>query len=81
MNSLKNRILLIINKKKENYMKQIHLLISILLLNLISQNVFAQMKYPDTPRIAVEDTLHNIVIKDDYRWLEDGEDPKVIKWE
>jgi prolyl oligopeptidase len=62
-------------------MKKIHLLISILLLNLISQNVFAQMKYPDTPRIAVEDTLHNIVIKDDYRWLEDGEDPKVIKWE
>ncbi|MCK4695024.1 MAG: hypothetical protein KAT74_04645, partial [Candidatus Cloacimonetes bacterium] len=62
-------------------MKQIHLLISILLLNLISQNVFAQMKYPETPSIVVEDTLHNIVIKDDYRWLEDGENPKVLKWE
>ncbi len=45
------------------------------------QNLFAQIQYPETPKIAVKDTLHGIVITDNYRWLEDGENPDVINWE
>ncbi len=44
-------------------------------------NVSAQLKYPKTPKIAVKDTLHGTVITDNYRWLEDGENPEVINWE
>ncbi len=44
-------------------------------------NLSAQLKYPETPKIAVQDTLHGTVITDNYRWLEDGENPEVIKWE
>lgn len=36
--------------------------------------------YPLTPRSAVADTLHGTVIVDEYRWLEDGADPRVIAW-
>ena len=45
------------------------------------QNLFAQTQYPETPKIAIKDTLHGIVITDNYRWLEDGENPEVIEWE
>lgn len=40
----------------------------------------APLSYPETPRIAVSDTLHGVVLVDDYRWLEDGSDPKVLAW-
>jgi prolyl oligopeptidase len=36
--------------------------------------------YPSTPRAPVADTLHGTVIVDDYRWLEDGADPRVVAW-
>jgi prolyl oligopeptidase len=36
--------------------------------------------YPDTPKIAVSDTLHGTVIIDNYRWLEDAKDPRVTDW-
>jgi len=36
--------------------------------------------YPAAPRIPVADTLHGTVIVDDYRWLEDGADPRVVAW-
>ena len=62
-------------------MKKIHLLILVLSLTFSIQDVSAQMQYPETPKIAVKDTLHGTVIIDNYRWLEDGEDPEVIKWE
>ncbi len=44
------------------------------------QEVSPAYPYPETPRIAVSDTLHGTVIVDDYRWLEDGQDPRVIAW-
>ena len=37
-------------------------------------------KYPVTPRIPVSNVYHNTEIVDNYRWLEDGEDPDVQKW-
>jgi prolyl oligopeptidase len=36
--------------------------------------------YPDTQRAPVADTLHGTVIVDEYRWLEEGSDPRVIAW-
>jgi prolyl oligopeptidase len=36
--------------------------------------------YPSTPRAPVADTLYGTVIVDDYRWLEDGADPRVVAW-
>ncbi|MBK5112439.1 MAG: S9 family peptidase [Candidatus Heimdallarchaeota archaeon] len=38
------------------------------------------MKYPETERKEVVDTLHGVEIKDPYRWLENYEDPKVKDW-
>ena len=42
----------------------------------------AQSKFfpPKTPAIAVKDTLHGVILTDNYRWLENKEDPKVIEW-
>jgi len=59
-------------------MKKILILIFMI---YVFSNVSAQLKYPETPKIAVKDTLHDIVITDNYRWLEDGKNPEVIKWE
>jgi len=44
-------------------------------------NLSAQLKYPETPKIAVQDTLHGVVITDNYRWLEDSDDPDVLAWD
>jgi len=38
------------------------------------------LKYPDTERKEVIETIHGVKIKDPYRWLENYEDPKVIDW-
>ncbi len=35
---------------------------------------------PLTPIETVTDVLHGRTIKDDYRWLEDGDDPRVKEW-
>ena len=35
---------------------------------------------PGTPKIPVSDTYHGVRVVDDYRWLENGEDPKVKAW-
>ncbi|HEY4875329.1 MAG TPA: prolyl oligopeptidase family serine peptidase [Puia sp.] len=42
----------------------------------------AQVKFtpPATQAIPVVDTLHGVMFTDDYRWLEEKTDPKVIKW-
>lgn len=42
----------------------------------------AQIKFspPTTQAIPFVDTLHGVVLTDDYRWLEDKTDPKVIEW-
>ena len=56
-------------------------LLSIGLLSL-SLTAFAQTKFapPSTPALPVIDTLHGMLLTDDYRWLENKEDPKVIEW-
>ncbi len=39
------------------------------------------MKYPITPKIPVEDKYGKVIVIDDYRWLEDGSDPRVQAWQ
>ena len=58
-------------------MKKLVLYITI---GLYGLNLFAQLHYPETPKIEVSDTLWGTVYKDDYRWLENMNDPKVISW-
>ncbi|MDD4603360.1 MAG: prolyl oligopeptidase family serine peptidase [Bacteroidales bacterium] len=43
---------------------------------------FTQQRYfpPVTPVIPVVDTLHGMLLTDNYRWLEDKTDPAVISW-
>ncbi|HUJ00755.1 MAG TPA: prolyl oligopeptidase family serine peptidase [Usitatibacter sp.] len=38
------------------------------------------LHYPPTPKKPVTDTYHGIQVVDDYRWLEDGNDPAVKAW-
>jgi len=40
-----------------------------------------QQSIPQTQVNAVVDTLHGVEITDNYRWLEDSDDPDVRKWE
>ncbi len=49
---------------------------------IIFATASAQTKFspPPTPVIPVKDTLHGVVLTDNYRWLENKEDPKVIEW-
>jgi prolyl oligopeptidase len=46
----------------------------------IAACAFAQPHYPETPRQPVTDEVGGMKIVDDYRWLEDGRDPKVRAW-
>src|SRR5690348_7941689 len=50
--------------------------------NLIYISTVAQVKFtpPPTSAIPVRDTLHGVILTDNYRWLEDKTDPKVIEW-
>ena len=36
--------------------------------------------YPETPKRPQTDTYHGVDIVDDYRWLEDADDPDVVTW-
>ncbi|MGE5095880.1 MAG: prolyl oligopeptidase family serine peptidase [Betaproteobacteria bacterium] len=40
----------------------------------------APLKYPDTPKRPVVDTYQGVKVTDDYRWLEQGNDPAVRAW-
>ena len=35
---------------------------------------------PPTEKKPVVDTLHGFLLTDNYRWLEDKSDPKVVEW-
>lgn len=43
---------------------------------------FTQQQFfpPVTPKIPVKDTLHGVILTDEYRWLEDKTNPSVIAW-
>src|SRR5437868_5432705 len=36
--------------------------------------------YPATEKRPVTDSYGDVKVVDDYRWLEDGKDPKVVAW-
>src|SRR5262245_1444901 len=40
----------------------------------------AASAYPVAERHPVTDTYGEVKVVDDYRWLEDGKDPKVVAW-
>jgi prolyl oligopeptidase len=35
---------------------------------------------PPTPARPVQDVVHGVTLTDPYRWLEDNQDPEVVKW-
>ena len=41
---------------------------------------YSKFQYPECSISEVVDTLHGVVVRDPYRWLEDSNDPKVMKW-
>jgi len=51
---------------------------------LVSASSFSQQlplpAPPPTEKIPVTDTYHGVAVTDNYRWLENGEDPKVKAW-
>ena len=51
-----------------------------MMIGFFSISLSAQLKYPATPKVEVRDTIFGTVYKDDYRWLENMKDPKVITW-
>lgn len=59
-------------------MKKIICLLSL----VISTMGFSQQAFfpPVTPKIPVKDTLHGMILTDEYRWLEDKTDPAVVAW-
>lgn len=46
----------------------------------IASNAQTKFNPPATPSIPVVDTLHGVILTDDYSWLENKTDPKVIDW-
>src|SRR5215211_6596131 len=40
----------------------------------------ANRAHPDTPRRAVSDSYHGITVVEEYRWLENFDDPEVRAW-
>jgi prolyl oligopeptidase len=39
-----------------------------------------KLAYPEAPKKPVTDTYHGVAVADDYRWLEDADDPAVKAW-
>src|SRR5215471_10172672 len=55
----------------------------VLVLCLLLVAAFAQTpipKPPDTPKHPVTDEYHDVKVTDDYRWLENWDDPAVKQW-
>ena len=56
------------------------LILIIIIFGLCSFSLCAQLKYPSTPKVEVNDTLWGTIYKDNYRWLENMKAPEVISW-
>ncbi len=41
---------------------------------------YIKIRYPQTKKIPITDTLHNKIIIDEYRWLENFDDTRVQEW-
>ncbi len=42
--------------------------------------LMAQFIHPHTDAKPVEDTMHGMILTDNYQWLEDKNDPNVVAW-
>jgi prolyl oligopeptidase len=49
-------------------------------LALLVLPALAAAQLPSTPKKPVVDTYHGVAVTDDYRWLEDFDDPSVKQW-
>ncbi len=56
------------------------ILTSLVLMSVVSMKSQKNINYPPTKSSPVVDTLHNMLLTDNYRWLEDKNDPAVIEW-
>jgi len=54
--------------------------LAILLLAAVALAACSQPGPPETPRSPVTDIYHGVTVAEDYRWLEDWDDPKVRDW-
>ena len=48
--------------------------------NLAPCTAAAPLPYPDTPKIPVTETYHDVAVVDNYRWLENDGAPEVKQW-
>lgn len=55
------------------------LLVRLWLLPVLAQSPFVP-KAPDTPKRAVTDEYQGVKVTDDYRWLENWDDPETKQW-
>jgi prolyl oligopeptidase len=53
---------------------------TVLMASLLCAVSAAGATQPGTPKIPVTDTYHGVRVVDGYRWLENGDDPKVKAW-
>ncbi|HTS56245.1 MAG TPA: hypothetical protein VMH03_01770, partial [Terriglobales bacterium] len=54
-------------------------LLFLLVLSVLAQSPFIP-KAPDTPKRAVTDEYQGVKVTDDYRWLENWDDPETKQW-
>jgi prolyl oligopeptidase len=64
---------------KTRFFYHIALLVCLLPVNVAAQDP-ALPKPPDTPKRPVIDQYHGVKVVDDYRWLENWDDPAVKQW-